>query len=134
MKIVNILKVAAMSAMLTFVFCQNANATVQEDEEIYHLVSEHPTINIDGKELTTTEFMQKLMTQKTPEGCQSGRIMCQVIISSKGELKSCEVKKGLDDATNEAAVKLITTAGKWSPAKNNGKPVACSLMFVVMFR
>ena len=134
MKIINILKAAAVSALFVISFTASANNTSQVDEEVYSMVEERPTVNIDGKEYQQADFMSLMMNQKAPEGCTPGRIICKMIIGSDGSVKEVKVMKGLDEATDAAAVKLLETTGKWSPGKHRGKPVAVSVTIPVVFR
>ena len=134
MKIFNTLKLIAIAVMLAIPLTSQAKITVQEDEDVYMLTDEKPSVTIDGKVYTMAEFMQKMMAQQTPEGCTPGRLICKLTISSKGEIKDCTVLKGLDEKTNAAAKELLLKSGKWSPAKNGGKPVATAVTIVVLFR
>lgn len=136
MKIINCFKAVALSAMLFLSLSAYAATAVEGDETVFNvtLVEEKPTVILDGKECKFTDFMSQMMNLKTPEGCQPGSLTCKMVISSDGTVKDVKVMRGIDEPTDAAAVKIISTTGKWTPAKYKGKAVASQLMLKVVFR
>lgn len=136
MKISNIIKTAASCVLLGVAVSQPvaAIALTEEDPFSYAMVEEKPEVYINDKTCPMQEYMQMMMNQKTPEGCSAGRVICNLTISSKGEISRVKIVRGLDEATNAAAVKLLETTGKWTPGKQRGNPVAVVITIPVVFR
>lgn len=136
MKISKIIKTAAACVLLSIAFSHHAAAIAltEEDPFSYAMVEEKPEVYINDKACPMQEYMQMMMNQKTPEGCSAGRVMCNLTISSKGEISRVKIVRGLDEATNAAAVKLLETTGKWTPGKQRGNPVAVVITIPVVFR
>lgn len=137
MKTKALFRVIAASAFLAASLLSVPEASAQEQEEAfnYAFVSEKPTVEIDGKVCQFTDFGNWLNSNaKTPEGGQAGRVICQITISSKGEVKDVKVVRGIDEKTDAAAVELVKQNKKWTPGKHGGKAVATSITIPIFFR
>lgn len=138
MKTNALLRVIAVSAFLAGMFLSGHALMAQEPEETpftYALVEEKPVVEIDGKMTELGTYMQLLMSQaKTPEGGKSGRVICTLIISSKGEIADVKIMRSLDEKTDAAAVELIRKYPKWTPGRQSGEAVATSIAIPLNFR
>ena len=54
-----------------------------------------------------------------------GRVVCQLIISSEGEILDVNVFRGVHPALDTEAVRIIKLMPHWNPAKLDGVPVNC---------
>ncbi len=122
--------------MSAAVSLQAAEVTVPQ-EEVYPIISvdEQPTIEHDGKSLKFSDYLKNLSSGlKVPEGGQPGRVICNITISSKGDIADVVIKRGVDEITNAAAVAKIKSLGKINPAMYKGKHVAVSVMVPLIFK
>lgn len=64
-----------------------------------------------------------------PRACEKaqieGRVTCQLIIASTGEILDIQVVRGVHPALDTEAVRIIKLMPKWKPAMFEGAPVNC---------
>lgn len=71
--------------------------------------------------------------QLAQENGISGRVTIQFVIERDGKLSNVEVIRGVDRELDAAAVKTVSSSPKWTPGKNNGKPVRIKYIIPVDF-
>lgn len=134
MKTISTIKMAATAVLIFITSSVFAATWADEDVISFPMVDEKPTVSIDGKQCGIQDYMTLMMTQKVPEGCTTGKVMCSLIIGPNGSVKDVKVIRSVDEATDAAAVKLLKTTGTWTPGKQRGEPVAVSITIPVIFR
>lgn len=63
-----------------------------------------------------------------------GRVLVDFIIDEKGKVTDVKVVKGVSEALDAEAVKVISASPNWKPGRVNGKKVKCELSLYVDFR
>ena len=105
-----------------------------EDREIYTAV-EHIPEYPGGMEA----LMQYLMNNiRYPESAmkanEQGRVIINFVVNKDGSVSDPEILKGVSDALDKEAVRVVESLPKWSPGTVNGKPVDCYFTLPVNFR
>lgn len=62
-----------------------------------------------------------------------GRVYLEFVVRNDGSLTDVVVKRGVARQLDEEAQRVVKSMPKWTPAKMNGKPVACKMVLPVQF-
>ncbi len=62
-----------------------------------------------------------------------GQVTIRAVVRGDSTLRNLEVLNGLDDATNEAALKIVREGPKWSPATRDGKRINSTVQIIIEF-
>lgn len=86
------------------------------------------------------QFLEKWVYQylKYPESAlrdgEQGKVMVEFIIEKDGKVTNVRVAKGVSDALDAEAVKVIAASPKWKPGKVKGEKVRTMITIPVEFR
>ena len=63
------------------------------------------------------------------ENGEQGRVLVNFIVGADGKIRNAKVVKGVDPELDAEALRVVSEAPAWAPAKQNGKnvPVTCSI-------
>lgn len=87
-----------------------------------------------------SQFLEKWVYQylKYPESSlrngEQGKVMVEFIIEKDGKVSNVRVAKGVSDALDAEAVKVIAASPKWKPGKVKGNKVRTMITIPVEFR
>lgn len=62
-----------------------------------------------------------------------GNVYVQFVIEKSGEITNIKVVKGVNDAYDKEAIKVIESMPNWSPGEINGKAVRCRYTLPIRF-
>ena len=86
------------------------------------------------------DFLEKWVYQylKYPESALQngvqGRVMVEFVIEKDGKVSNVRVVKGVSDALDAEAVKVVSASPKWKPGKLNGNKVRVAMTIPVEFK
>lgn len=63
-----------------------------------------------------------------------GRVLVDFIINAKGEVTDVKVIKGVSEALDEEAVRVVSASPNWRPARMRGKKVKCEMSLYIDFK
>ena len=63
-----------------------------------------------------------------------GRVILQFTVSKEGDVKDVEVLRGVNELLDAEAVRVVSASPKWEPGQQEGKPVAVTYTFPVIFQ
>ena len=63
-----------------------------------------------------------------------GRVILRFVIAEDGSVEDAEVVRSLDPACDEAALRVVKMMPKWTPGKQDGKPVSVYYTLPVVFK
>ena len=63
-----------------------------------------------------------------------GRVTVQFTIETNGRVTNVKVLRGVDEALDKEAVRVVSRSPRWSPGYLNGKPVRVTYVFPVIFK
>ena len=63
----------------------------------------------------------------------TGRVTVSFTVGSDGVVKDVKVLRGVDPLLDAEAVRVVSSSPKWTPAIQDGKPVAITFTFPVIF-
>ena len=87
-----------------------------------------------------TQFLEKWVYQylKYPESSlvkgEQGKVMVEFIVEKDGKITNVRVVKGVSDALDAEAVKVIAASPKWKPGRIKGEKVRTMITIPVEFR
>jgi protein TonB len=68
------------------------------------------------------------------ENAKEGKVVLSFVIDAEGKVSMSEVERGIGFGCDEEALRVINKMPNWTPATQNGKPVAVRLLLPVVFR
>ncbi len=71
--------------------------------------------------------------EKAKKDGVQGKVFVRFTIDADGSIYNVEVARGIGSGCDEEAVRVVKTMPKWSPAIDDGKPVAVSYVIPIIF-
>lgn len=125
-----------------FSFAQNNSQSstkadaVAPENEIFTIVEQMP--EFPGGQSALMNYLSSNI--KYPEECRKmgveGKVFIKFIVDKLGNINSVQVLRGIPDGLlmEKEAVRVIQAMPKWSPGKQNGKPVDVYFTLPVAFK
>lgn len=109
--------------------------TTKKEEEIFYKVDEMPTFNGGDPAQEFRKYIAKNLRypQSAAENGISGRVIVQFSVSEAGQVVDARVVRSVDPDLDKEALRLVNSSSRWSPGKNEGKPVKVMFTFPVNF-
>ena len=92
-------------------------------EEIFTLVEDEPFPQGGYEAFYKYVFENLKYPQKAIRLGIEGRVFVQFVVGKDGSISDAVVIRGIDPECDAEAVRVITSAPKWSPGKQRGRPV-----------
>lgn len=104
-------------------------------DSIYNVVEQMPSFGEGGIQGAFT-YVAKNM--KYPESAvkakKQGRVLVSFVIDAEGNVTNVTVPKPVDADLDAEAIRVISSMPKWTPGRQDGKPVAVKFMMPVLFK
>lgn len=104
------------------------------DDKVYDIVEQQP--EFPGGQAALMNFLRetiKYPAEAAKNGIE-GRVIVRFVIGSDGTVGNVEIVRGVDPQLDAEAVRVINAMPKWTPGKQDGKPVAVKYTIPVTFR
>ena len=127
------LKVALMMLVLLFSF-MTSTAQTKKSNMVYDVVEVMP--QFPGGQIAMMKYIMENMKypeQAMKEGIQ-GRVTVRFIVEKDGSISDVKPILSVHPLLNKEAVRVVESMPKWSPGKQNGKPVRVRFNVPVMFK
>lgn len=108
------------------------SAQQAKDQRIFHVVEQPPQFP-GGKRALEQFITQNLVVPPTSLKL-TGTVNVQFIVNADGSLQDFEVTKGLSQAYNEEALRLVSTMPKWQPGRQSGRALRVRYYLPVAFK
>lgn len=127
------LKVALMMLVLLFSFT-TSTAQTKKNDMLFSVVEVMPQYP-GGQIAMLKYFMEniKYPEQAMKKGIQ-GRVAVSFIVEKDGSISDVKPILSVHPLLNKEAVRVVKSMPKWSPGKQNGKPVRVRFNVPVMFK
>lgn len=127
------LKVALMMLVLLFSF-MTSTAQTKKNDMVFDVVEVMPQFP-GGQIAMLKYFMEniKYPEQAMKEGIQ-GRVAVRFIVEKDGSISDVKPILSVHPLLNKEAVRVVESMPKWTPGKQNGKPVRVRFNVPVMFK
>jgi periplasmic protein TonB len=111
---------------------------IEEEKEDPHqvfIVVEETAAPIGGME-KFYEFVREKLKYPAPAKRMDieGKVFVQFIVEKDGSITDVQSIKGIGGGCDEEAVRVVTAAPKWKPAKQRGKPVRQRMILPITFK
>lgn len=106
-----------------------------DSTNVYVVVEQKPSFQ-GGDYNTFQKWVQQHLTYPETEynnGIQ-GRVTVRFIVNWDGSVKDVQVLRGVTEALDSTAVKVVKASPRWTPGMQRGRKVAVQLDFAVVFR
>lgn len=127
------LKVALMMLVLLFSF-MTSTAQTKKNDMVFDVVEVMP--QFPGGQIAMLQYLMKNMKypeQAMKEGIQ-GRVAVRFIVEKDGSISDVKPVLSVHPLLNKEAVRVVKSMPKWTPGKQNGKPVRVRFNLPVMFK
>ena len=127
------LKVALMMLVLLFSF-MTSTAQTKKNDMVFDVVEVMP--QFPGGQIAMLQYLMKNIKypeQAMKEGIQ-GRVAVSFIVEKDGSISDVKPVLSVHPLLNKEAVRVVKSMPKWSPGKQNGKPVRVRFNVPVMFK
>lgn len=127
------LKVALMMLVLLFSF-MTSTAQTKKNDMVFDVVEVMP--QFPGGQIAMLQYLMKNIKypeQAMKEGIQ-GRVAVRFIVEKDGSISDVKPVLSVHPLLNKEAVRVVESMPKWSPGKQNGKPVRVRFNVPVMFK
>ncbi|MBF1573914.1 MAG: energy transducer TonB [Prevotella salivae] len=127
------LKVALMMFVLLFSF-MTSTAQTKKNDMVFDVVEVMP--QFPGGQIAMLQYLMKNIKypeQAMKEGIQ-GRVTVRFIVEKDGSISDVKPVLSVHPLLNKEAVRVVKSMPKWSPGKQNGKPVRVRFNVPVMFK
>ena len=127
------LKVALMMLVLLFSF-MTSTAQTKKNNMVFDVVEVMP--QFPGGQIAMMKYIMeniKYPKQAMKEGIQ-GRVTVRFIVEKDGSISDVKPVLSVHPLLNKEAVRVVESMPKWTPGKQNGKPVRVRFNLPVMFK
>ena len=127
------LKVALMMLVLLFSFT-TSTAQTKKNDMVFDVVEVMP--QFPGGQIAMLQYLMKNIKypeQAVKEGIQ-GRVTVRFIVEKDGSISDVKPVLSVHPLLNKEAVRVVESMPKWTPGKQNGKPVRVRFNLPVMFK
>ena len=127
------LKVALMMFVLLFSF-MTSTAQTKKNDMVFDVVEVMP--QFPGGQIAMLKYIMeniKYPEQAMKEGIQ-GRVAVRFIVEKDGSISDVKPILSVHPLLNKEAVRVVESMPKWTPGKQNGKPVRVRFNVPLMFK
>ena len=127
------LKVALMMFVLLFSF-MTSTAQTKKNDMVFDVVEVMP--QYPGGQIAMLKYLMeniKYPEQAMKKGIQ-GRVAVSFIVEKDGSISNVKPVLSVHPLLDKEAVRVVESMPKWSPGKQNGKPVRVRFNVPVMFK
>lgn len=127
------LKVALMMLVLLFSFT-TSTAQTKKNNMVYDVVEVMP--QYPGGQIAMLKYIMKNIKypkQIMEEGIQ-GRVTVSFIVEKDGRVSNVRLLRSVQPSLDKEAIRVVKSMPKWTPGKQNGKPVRVRFNLPVMFK
>jgi len=109
---------------------KNPNAVIP-----FSAVENKPTFNDnDANEFSKWVSEQVKYPQEAIDQNIQGKVVLQFTVNKEGQVEDVQVVRGVSEALDAEAVRVVSSSPKWEPGSQNGTPVNVKYTFPVLFR
>lgn len=127
------LKVVLMMLVLLFSF-MTSTAQTKKNNMVFDVVEVMP--QYPGGQIAMMKYIMENMKypkQAMKEGIQ-GRVAVSFIVEKDGSISDVKPILSVHPLLNKEAVRVVKSMPKWTPGKQNGKPVRVRFNLPIMFK
>ena len=127
------LKVALMMFVLLFSF-MTSTAQTKKNDMVFDVVEVMP--QFPGGQIAMLKYIMENMKypeQAMKEGIQ-GRVAVSFIVEKDGSISNVRPVLSVHPLLDKEAVRVVKSMPKWTPGKQNGKPVRVRFNVPIMFK
>jgi periplasmic protein TonB len=116
------------------VVIKDVPVVVERADEIFDVVENNP--NPPGGMEGWNKYLRdnlKYPTQARRMGIE-GTVYVAFVVNTDGSIQDVQVLRGIGGGCDEEAVRVVSTAPKWEPGKQRGKPVRVRMRLPIRFK
>ena len=104
------------------------------NEKVWMTVEEMPTFNGEvSKEFRKWISLNVEYPLQSIENDIQGKVIVSFVVNSYGNVVNAKIEKSIDRYLDAEAIRVVESSPKWSPGKQDGKPVSVQFTFPISF-
>ena len=108
---------------------------VEEEASPFQLVETKPSFNGgDANEFSKWVNSRLVYPEIAKENGVQGRVTLMFTVEADGRVTNVRVVRGVDEALNKEAVRVVSSSPKWKPGKQRDRAVKVTYTFPVIFQ
>ena len=108
---------------------------VEEEAIPFQLVEDKPKFNGgDANEFSKWVNQRLVYPDIAKENGVQGRVMLQFTVNADGSVSNVKVLRGVDEALDKEAVRVVSSSPKWTPGKQRDRAVKVTYTFPAIFQ
>jgi TonB family protein len=104
------------------------------NSEVFEVVDEMPVYGNGQEDLVNFIISEVKYPQAAKEKGIEGKVFVSYIVNKDGSVSDVKVVEAVNPLLDAEAVRVVSSMKKWTPGKNEGKPVAVSMVMPIMFK
>jgi periplasmic protein TonB len=105
-----------------------------DEDKVFEFVQQKPQFPDGDKALLKYLSENMKYPPIARENGIEGRVIVKFQVSKTGEISNAQVVRGIGGGCDEEALRVVRSMPRWSPGKNNGKPVNVNFTLPVTFK
>ncbi len=131
MKVLTVIIVFAFSS---FVVAQQGSAVVEEQEVFHDYISLAPEF-LGGETAMMLYIANNFQyPQSAIDNIEQGKVYVEFVIEKDGSITNVKVLRGVSEAIDNEALRLIKEMPKWKPGEVDGNKVPIRLIIPIIFK
>ena len=103
--------------------------------EVFFVVEDMPKFNGNNSDAFLIHIQKNLRYPfEAQEKGIEGRVFVQFDVDKYGKVKNAKIVRGVHEALDNEALRVVSESPKWSPGLQRGKPVAVRFTFPIVFQ
>jgi len=105
------------------------------EEEVFYIVEEMPTFNGDEPAQEFRKFIAQHLEypESAAENGIEGRVIVQFAVDKDGKVVDAVVVRGVDQALDQEALRVVNSSPEWIPGRQRGQAVKVLFTFPINF-
>ncbi len=106
-----------------------------EESDIYFVVEDMPDFQ-GGGQIAFRDYITENLNY--PENAIKknieGRVFVQFVVTAEGNVDDVKIVRGIDPLLDQEALRVTMASPKWTPGRQNGKPVSVVFTYPITFK
>lgn len=126
------IKYLVLPALLLLSICAAAQTSADTaNSKIFNYVERMPSSGYDLGEYLGSNIHYPDSARKYNIG---GRIIVKFVVDRNGDIRNCEIVKGVDKYCDAEALRVVSSMPRWTPGYQDGKPVPVWFTLPILFK
>lgn len=105
-----------------------------EEESIYDFAEVEPSFPGGPEAMTKWIQANVVYPQSAMDKNEQGNVFVKFVVNRDGSIEHVSIRKGVSEAIDNEAMRVVKSMPNWNPGKQDGKPVRVYFTLPIAFR